>query len=227
MDLEILDDHIIICGWNDDVLTIVETLIASTNKMILIIAENLNVNIQNSRVCLLQSNPSNKHTLEKGRIDRAFSVIILSETIDGRTAQDIDAKSILVALAVNICNPNIHITLELQDKSNSEHAKNAGVNDFITPTAYQGSLLAQSASSPGVAELFSELLTNPNTYVQRTIVSESFIGNTYLSLVQHFTQKGNISVLGLARNQKIILSPDANDCIQESDEMLLLISKSS
>ena len=131
------------------------------------------------------------------------------------------------ALAVNICNPNIHITLELQDQDNSEHAKNAGVNDFITPAAYQGSLLAQSASSPGVAELFSQLLTNPNNYVQRKPVEQSFVGNTYLSLVQHFTQQGNIAVLGLARDQQIVLSPDANDCIQSSDEMLLLVSRPS
>ncbi len=227
MDLDILDDHIIICGWNDDVLKIVETLMISTDKMVLIIAEHSNVEIQNSRVCFLRATPSNKHALQKGRIERAFSVIILSECIDGRSSQDIDAKSILIALAVNICNPNIHITLELQDQENSEHARNAGVNDFITSTAFQGSLLAQSASSPGVAELFSQIFINPQTFIQRIPVEEIFVGNSYLSLVQHFTEKGDVAVLGLARDEQILLSPNADYCIQSSDELLLLISRSA
>ena len=114
---------------------------------------------------LLQGNPSNKDTLKTGQIERAFSAIILSERQDGHSSQDTDAKSILVALALNVCNPNLHTTIELQNPDNIEHAQNAGANDFITATAYQGALLAQSASSPGVAKRFcKDLHRSGNLY---------------------------------------------------------------
>ena len=35
----ILEDHIVVCGWNDDIFDVLETLMCSTDRNILIIAE--------------------------------------------------------------------------------------------------------------------------------------------------------------------------------------------
>ena len=208
MDVNILEDHIVICGWNDDIFDILETLMCSTNRNILIIAENPLQEIASPRVMLLQGNPSNKETLKTGQIERAFSAIILSEKQEGHSSQDTDAKSILIALALNICNPDLHTTIELQNPDNIEHAQNAGVNDFITATAYQGALLAQSASSPGVAKIFAKIFIDPETYIHYVPVPESMVGQPYLTLVQFYTAEQMGSILGVSCNEQIDLSPD-------------------
>ena len=41
MDLDILDNHIVICGWNDDIMDVIKTLLASTDRSILIVSENI------------------------------------------------------------------------------------------------------------------------------------------------------------------------------------------
>lgn len=226
MDLSILEDHIVICGWNNDIFDILETLMCSTDRNILIIAEHPEQEIATPRVMLLQGNPSNKETLKNGQIDEAYSAIILSEQSTGQSSQDSDAKSILVALAINICNPNLHTTIELQNPDNIEHARNAGANDFITATAYQGALLAQSASSPGVAKIFEKMFIDPETYLHYTPVPSAMIGKTYLTLVQFYTKQQNGVILGLSYNGQITLSPNP-DLILTIDYKILTLSTPS
>ena len=222
MDINILEDHIVICGWNDDIFDILETLMCSNNRNILIIAENPLQEIASPRVMLLQGNPSNKETLKMRQIERAFSAIILSEKQEGHSSQDTDAKSILVALAINICNPNLHTTIELQNPDNIEHAQNAGVKDFITATAYQGALLAQSASSPGVAKIFAKIFIDPETYIHYVPVPESMIGQPYLTLVQFYTAEQMGSILGVSCNEQIDLSPDPTTQMTADHKILTL-----
>lgn len=227
MDVNILEDHIVICGWNDDIFDVLETLMCSTERNILIIAENPVQEIANPRVMLLKGNPSNKEILKIGQIDKAFSSIILSERQDGHSSQDSDAKSILIALALNICNPNLHTTIELQNPENIEHAQNAGANDFITATAYQGALLAQSASSPGVAKIFAKIFIDPETYIHYVSVPKPLIGQPYLSLVEFYATKQMGSILGLSRNNDIDLSPDPQTLMTSEHKILTLSTSQS
>ncbi len=222
MDLTILEEHIVICGWNDDIFDVLETLMCTTNRNILIIAENPKQEIASPRVMLLNGNPSNKETLITGQISQAFSAIILSERQDGHSSKDSDANSILVALAIKICNPTLHITIELQDPNNIEHARNAGATDFITATAYQGALLAQSASSPGVAQIFARIFIDPETYMEKVDVPPELIGQNYLALVNHCVKVRLGAVLGLSHLDRIILSPSPDTIIQASHQVLML-----
>ncbi len=222
MDLTILEEHIVICGWNDDIFDVLETLMCTTNRNILIIAENPKQEIASPRVMILNGNPSNKTVLETGQISQAFSAIILSERQDGHSSKDSDANSILVALAIKISNPSLHITIELQDPNNIEHASNAGATDFITATAYQGALLAQSASSPGVAKIFARIFIDPQTYMEKVDVPSELIGQNYLSLVNHCVQTRLGAVLGLSQFDQILLSPPPDTIIQASHQVLML-----
>ena len=72
MDIDILDEHIIICGWNDDIFDVITTLLASTERSILIISERIEHKFNNPRIFLLTENPSNRAILEQGHIQRAF-----------------------------------------------------------------------------------------------------------------------------------------------------------
>ncbi len=225
MDLGILEDHIVICGWNDDIFDVLETLMCTTDRNILIIAENPVQEIASPRVLLLKGKPSSREVLQMGQIKEAFSAIILSERHQGHSSQDSDANSILIALAINICNPNLHTTIELQNPENIEHARNAGANDFITATAYQGALLAQSASSPGVADFFARIFIDPETYMEKSTLPDELIGKTYLELVQHCTKEQIGAVLGLSIDDQILLSPPADTILIATHRILLLSSQ--
>lgn len=225
MDLNILEDHIVICGWNNDIFDVLGTLMCTTNRNILIIAEEPLQEIASPRVMLLKGNPSSKDILIMGQIEEAFSAIILSERQERHSSKDSDANSILTALALNICNTNLHITIELQDPANIEHARNAGANDFITATAYQGALLAQSASSPGVAKIFARIFIDPETYMEKVDPPVEMIGKTYLELVQQCTQTQMGAVLGLAMVDDILLSPTPDTIILPAHQVLMLSSQ--
>lgn len=227
MDIDILDEHIIICGWNDDIFDVITTLLASTERSILIISERIEHKFNNPRIFLLTGNPSNRAILEQGHIQRAFSSIILSERSGEQSNQDVDAKSILIALAINICNPEMHVTIELQNPDNIEHATNAGAQDFITPTAYQGSLLAQSAASPGVSKIFSQIFIEPEHFIQRIEPAPEWMGESYLSLVQIFAREQRGTLLGIQRNNQSLLSPAPDLLIESTDALLILTSTSA
>ena len=165
--------------------------------------------------------------MEQGHIQRAFSSIILSERSGEQSNQDVDAKSILIALAINICNPEMHVTIELQNPDNIEHATNAGAQDFITPTAYQGSLLAQSAASPGVSKIFSQFLSNQNISFKESNQLLEWMGESYLSLVQIFAREQRGTLLGIQRNNQSLLSPAPDLLIESTDALLILTSTSA
>jgi voltage-gated potassium channel len=222
MEIKILENHIIICGWNNQAKNVIDNLLNTTRRHILVISPERPDLPKNPRVYSLTRDPSNRDSLLEGRIKQAFSAIILSNPERSSNPQDIDARSILIALAVEICNPKVHSVVELQNPDNIHHAKNAGVDEIIISSTYQGSILAQSASSPGVSRVFSDIFGITNTIVKQEPPLSEWIGKSYAEVSSIYINGNLGSTLGIIRTNEPILAPAGTDKILEGDLLVVL-----
>ena len=222
MEIKMLENHIIICGWNEDAGNLVDNLLETSKRHILVITDEKPVLPRSHRVYYLDRDPSNKLSLIEAKIERAFSAIILGSNKSNKDAQDVDARSILIALAVEICNPKVHSVVELQNPENEHHAKNAGVDEIIVTSTYQGSILAQSASSPGVSKVFSELFGLTSTSIHQEKINDILIGKKYAEVVQWYTTEEIGAILGIIRDEVPMLAPKASLELQDNDLLVVL-----
>ena len=226
MEISLLENHIIICGWNEDAHNLIENLLETSKSYILIITPDEVPFIQGQRILIKQGDPSNKDILEESMIDLAHSAIILSPEEVGHSSQNADARSILVTLAIKICNPDVHTIIELQNEDNIQHAKNAGANEFIIPKRYKGSLLAQSAASPGIAQVFTKLFGDKKTFLYQEELKKEWIGLPYIDVLLAILDNEH-SLLGIIRNQEPMLSPSPDLVLQKDDHLILLRAPAS
>ena len=164
MRLEGLADHIIICNWNKNGAQLLENLLEESLTSILIISNNPPL-IRHHRVHYLKGDPSTDVTLSQAKIEHAKVMVVLANASSESAAQDIDARTILTALAVERRNPKVHTIIELMNSENSRHARHAGVNEVMISGSYTGAMLAQTAVSPGLTSVFSQLFHNENVWI--------------------------------------------------------------
>ncbi len=100
--------------------------------------------------------PALAGNLRRAGILRARAAVILADPLQEDLA---DARSTLVALAIERLNPEIHTVMELIRSVNRVHLRATEVNEVVCVGEMAEKLIAQSCITPGVKNLFADLLT--------------------------------------------------------------------
>jgi len=167
--LKTLSAHVVICNCNEKVKTIVEELQNSTVQaaldVVLIVQDpelwQKNpqwhpVIIGSARFIVIYGSPTDEHILQKAQISKARAAIILADPKHGKLA---DAPSSLNAIAIERANPQVHTVMELLASINRSHIEKSEVNEIICLGEISEKLIASSCITPGVTNLFENLLT--------------------------------------------------------------------
>ena len=164
-----LNGHVVICNCNEKVKTIVEELQNSTVQasldVVLIVQdpelwqENPNwhpVITGTARFIVIYGRPTDESILKKAQISSAKAAIILADPKHGKLA---DAPSSLNAIAIERANPQVHTVMELLSSLNRPHIEHSEINEIICLGEISEKLIASSCITPGVTNIFSNLLT--------------------------------------------------------------------
>jgi voltage-gated potassium channel len=164
-----LNGHVVICNCNEKVKTIVEELQNSTVQapldVVLIVQDSklwqMNPNWHpiisgTSRFLVIYGRPTDETVLRKAQISSARSAIILADPKHGKLA---DAPSSLNAIAIERANPQVHTVMELLSSMNRPHIEQSEINEIICLGEISEKLIASSCITPGVTNIFENLLT--------------------------------------------------------------------
>lgn len=164
-----LSNHVVICNCNEKVKTIVEELQAETAvnpiDIVLLIQDRAlwesnpkwhPKKIQSAQLIILYGNPFEQSILKKASIEKAKAAIILADPQHGQLA---DAQSTLMAVAIEKQNPQVHTIQELILSVNKIHLKAMNVDEVVCLGEISEKLIAQSCITPGVKNIFENLLT--------------------------------------------------------------------
>lgn len=152
--------HIVICGWNTQGEAIVRGLLAAgarASQGITILAEADRRPTQVDEVEFVSGDPAQDCDLQRARIQDAASVIVLTDFT--RDPNEADAKALLIVLAVETLNKQVHTCVQILNSSNRIHFQHAHADEIICLDQLGGNLAVASALNHGTSYLISELLT--------------------------------------------------------------------
>lgn len=172
VELEDLDGHVIICGWNAAAIRVVRELQADPNysrRGIVAIAEfesepDLRGTVKHpALVFFLRGDPTRPDVLHRARIAHASRAIVLADRTKERSDQDRDARTVLTALLIENINrdhaKDIFTSVELLNRDNAQSLVSAGVEEIVVADEYVGKILAASSRQVGMTPIIEELLT--------------------------------------------------------------------
>lgn len=220
-----LQDHVVICGWNETGRLLVKDLIESPQDpdIIVLLGDSEHGRIIDPNVRYLEEDPTTASGLDRALTKKARVVVVLAQ--DDLPPQDADARTILNILAVEQLNPQIHTVAELHNDENIFHARNAGCDEVLISGAYMGTVISQSVQNPGVSDVYNHLFTpgEGGQFNERTI-EPSWVGMRF-SEIAAACQKAELGVLlGFARERERFLVPMDDPKLKSGDRLILVES---
>lgn len=165
-ELSELEDHVLICGWNSGVETMLKEFQNSRDfreKDIVVICSRKELpEIQNlgrpDLIHHLHDDFTRSEVLKQANVHKALAAVIVSDQSDGRSRQDADARTVLAALTIEKLNPKVHTCAELSNAMNEDHLRMGKVDQVILTRDLAGHMLAQAAMHTGAVSVIKDLL---------------------------------------------------------------------
>ena len=222
--IDSIENHVIICGWNKNGNQLLENLLEDEDSPIVIISDWWKPKRVNLQLHSLNSDPSTELSLTKANIEKAKVVLVLADSHRVEDPQSIDAKTILIALAVANRNSNIHIIVELLNPDNTRHAQNAGVQEVIISGAFTGAMMAQTAASPGLTSVFGQLFGDQTVWLTTIPLPKEWIGQSFHEVTPQTTKANLGALVGVLHDGESKLDPAPETVLTKNDQLILIRS---
>lgn len=225
--LEELEEHILICGYNAGVETIVtefQNHPQFREREIVIVTERtepptLMVPFP-SRVRTIKDDFTRADVLKKCMVSTAAVALIVSDISGGRSRQDADARTVLAALTIEKMNPAVHTCAELSNAQSESHLRMGGVNEVIVTRSISGHLMAQAALYSSNVHLLQP--THGYTFMP-VPPNGHYVGKTFSEVLPlHHREVGTIPVAVEKSDGKLLINP--RDHVLQEGERLICIS---
>ncbi len=181
-----INGHVILCNWSSKADVIVHQLHDASvhdKSPIIVITEQpekvpKTTDPAYRGLLIVGGDPADKEILERADVKRAKTVIILA---DEENLEKSDSKAILIVLAIDAINPNVHVIVELLSSNSEMYFQYTHANEIVCLEQLSEKLLAQSALTPGLSQVYMDLLTQSadTNEIYQEPVPESFIGRKY------------------------------------------------
>nr|WP_148288058.1 ion transporter [Prochlorothrix hollandica] len=236
LELDELQEHMVICGWNRSGHLLIEELQADAmlrQLPIVVVAESVELaerelrHVDQSRLYFFQGDYTTLDVLENVGIYHASRAILLADSTHPRSDQDRDARTVLAALTIEKLNPVIYTCAQLLDRKNNVQLRVAGVEDVVITDELAGHLIATSARNLGAVEVLAELLTvQTGNQFYKLPLPDGWAGQSFLGISRHL-QEGHGAILvaierGKDYERKVMVNPEAHTPTQAGDFLVLI-----
>ena len=238
--------HIIICGWNFQGKRIVKELQnedLKTKKNIVILANLDTRPVQDEKIEFIKGEPTQDEDLINAGVKTASSVIVLSDL--RKEANEADAEALMIVLAVESLNREVHTSVQILNSANRIHLERAHSDEIICLDQLGGSLSVASSLNPGVSNIVTELLTfnsGSEFYRYEGKLSDEIIGKEFSEVIcilakrkmillaveiddsQEVRENLSIDVLhrGDEKGRLIIVNPQSPYTIRQGDALFIV-----
>ncbi|MDR2174750.1 MAG: potassium channel family protein [Synergistaceae bacterium] len=187
--------HTVICGWNERGRFLLREILAA-GKQAAIIARERPPSLPANDVFFVAGSPTDEETLRRAGIMDASAAVILSNHSGAAENDDMDAKTILAALAVESANPAVYSVIELNNPENERHARLAKVDDVIYCDSLIAEITAACAVHMGISVFIRDILCSSDEghHFAAFDVPESFEGQALRAYFSTLREKGHLPV---------------------------------
>lgn len=236
-----ISDHFVIAGWNDNVPMLLEQLEAEfpgEPPIIIIFAPCTRPDLLDHRFMFIHGDFTKEAEYEKVRIKYAKTVVVVSDTTKGRDAKPStrDATSVLTVFTVRRLEKlfaheramPLHVCAEILDPENVEHARIAGADEVLATALVGNSLLAHTASNPGVGSILNDLLLATRNNIYTSPIPSGLIEGkllTFSHLQQLARDKYDVMIMGVIHGDELNLNPDTEQPVFNEDKIVYISDK--
>ena len=213
-------NHIVICGWNYQGPKIIENLLSNDyhERPIVILADMEKTPYSSDEVDFISAIPWKKENLINAGIPKADTAIILTD-IKCEKTDNPDGDALMITLAVEALNPDVHTCVQLLSSENREHLENANADEIICLDQVGGNLVVSSALNQGVSRILNELLNfnqGSEFYRCKGSIPEKYVGKSFREIGTELLKEKKILVAIETEKDEDILEKCSDDVIHSS-----------
>jgi voltage-gated potassium channel len=236
LEMEDLNNHIIICGWNRSAGLIIEEFQSIKNcrsTPIVLIAEfktdpPLNYNIiDRNMIYITRGDYTKVEVLKSAGIEKAQIAFIVPDRTIERSDQDRDARTVLAALTIEKLSKKVFTCVELLNRSNESHLKMAGVEEVIVSDEYAGYIMSAAAQNYGIVAILNELLNSKyGNQLYKLNIPSSWVGKTVRNYYLLLKEQYNAILLAVENKKNhpksTQVNPDNDYTFKDGDKLILI-----
>jgi len=220
------EKHILICGWMDRSREVLNQLfapdLADPRPVVIIDPQIKAPPLDHPLLKAVQGDPTDWTVLEQANARHAKSAIILADRQAG-DPNAADARSLLIALAVETLQPDVYSCVEVLNPDNVVHFERANVDEVISVSEISNRLVVQAALSPGVSKVIVDMLTfGEGEEVYKVPVPEAFVGSTFAELAGVLMSERGIVLIGVLSGGEVIRSERCRWTFKPQDAVFVL-----
>jgi voltage-gated potassium channel len=238
LDIDELQDHVVVCGWNQAAPTVIQELFGASERRDRAIVWVTERALTDEQVPQVGVRPEllYRHVGDYTRVDvleavnvaEASSVVLLSDELIPRSAQDCDARTVLAALTVERMVPGVETVAMLHSRQNVELLKMAGVEEIIVGDLYSGMIVGSVQRNPGLVRVLDEILTNRHGNAFCTVrVPDRFAGQQVRALHTHLVEDHRALLVSVEVGGEMKVNPSPDLLLEGGERMVLLAEQVS
>lgn len=213
MDFKKLKNHIIVCGWKDNMRDILTDIIdiggGIESESIVVISniepdtfESLKETAGLAGLRFIRGDYFSEVTLKRAGIESARKVLVLADILESHAPSEVDSKTVMTVLAVKAMAKDVYVCAELLDRKYENYLKQAMCDEIIFIRDFDMHMLASSTATSGMAHIIYDIVS-PEPGTSRIVTEDipaEFINQSYGSFKDSFGQDEAHILLGLLEN---------------------------
>ena len=231
-----MEEHVIICGWNDHVPKIVAEFQGDDDfrgRNFVIIAEIEELpdmsyfGVDMTSVYLVKKDFISAQTLSFANIEAASVAIILADQNRNRSDHDADARTVLAALTIEKLNPGIYSCAELIHPENESHLAMSGIESIVLSSNISAYMMTQAAMKASVVPFYTELLRpSQGNQIYEVPFPSSQVGKKFEEVLGGWKKEYDSLLVGIMRSDgHVSINPTTNNLIGEGDKAIVIAKK--
>lgn len=231
MDRARVRDHIVICGWSSKGSEILRELHAKEmvdTTPVVVLAPLPASPTRDPLTTFVQGNPTAEEDLKRAGIEHARTAIILADDSRIADADDVDARTLLVTLAVEAVNSNCYTCVEVIRSQNRPHFQRTQANELVVSAELTGALLASSAKTHGMSGLIGDLVTHPHgSEFYALEVPSSLVGIEFAEAVGLVKRTSECLLVGVGRHEDapFRINPPGNLVLEPGNRLVVVADR--
>ena len=214
-------NHIVICGWNYQAKRIIKTLLSDDirfNKPIVVLADLEKHPCPNYDVDFVSGQPWDKEDLIRAGVPNADTAIVLTDIRSDRTGNP-DGEALMITLAIESLNSDVHTCVQLLSSENRCHLENANADEIICLDQVGGNLAVSSAINHGLSNVINELLTfdqGSEFYRFKKKIPKEYVGKSFSDIGKKLLDKKMVLIAVETQKDDYLVEECANDWVHSS-----------
>ncbi|MFO7848805.1 MAG: potassium channel family protein [Spirochaetia bacterium] len=207
-----LQNHFIICGWRKELERIIDGTLSvnpalDVSDIVLINtvgSETMRQIVENPKykgINYIHGDFIEEATLKKAKIYEAARVMILADSSQNYSVQEVDARTVMAVLTIESLYKRLYVVAELLDEKFEKYLKLANCDEIILSREYSKMIIANASSASGVSNILLNLLsTEHGEGLETRDIPEWLIGQPFGKVCDYFNSTYGSIVIGLLEN---------------------------